>query len=488
MASIKTEVLATRLNADADRVVKRAVLQAKRVQFFIKRRAHQALRRGERFEVRDKILKLKPLLADVMLASHAVGVRRAELLQPKNEARALSLSVFDRAVDFLRKRSEGNFDAVASQYNTRAFNLLNGAADHVENSLASSVAEITAQGAHTREGIDLLNKKFESLGLGSQKTHLLETLFRTNTQLAYGAGRWDADQDPAVQEILWGYEYSAVGDDRTRETHLAMDGTTLPKDDDFWRKNWPPNGWNCRCAAVPLFESEPERRPRDSLRNGAKIEADRGFLFNAGTVYRAGPVVAAPAPPAPLKQGPTAATTGLAEALTSEEQHAVNYYTSVPAGQSVGELRRLLDGDLEPRLPIQKEFVRSFPSAVRKMPKYDGPAYRGLSLPEDSPLLRPGAAMSTSTIDSWTRDASAAHGYAITSWHKSSANALPGRSYVKAVVRREASFIDPNAVIGNPDGKEVWAYGRGQRLTVKKVTKEYSAALGTTYHIEVGPP
>lgn len=305
MASVRTEIFARRLNLDADRVVRRAVWEARRAQLYVKRRALMALRKGERFEVRDKLLKLAPLLEEVMLASHAVGLFRGEQMRPKNEDRALSLATFDAAVDFLRRRAMGDFDQLKSKYGTRALNLLNGAADHVENELASSVAEAVAQGVHVREGMQILNDRFEALGLGTQKSHLLETLFRTNTQMAFGAGRWEADQDPDVQEILWGYEYSAVGDERTRETHMAMDGTTLPKDDPFWKKNWPPNGWNCRCAAIAQFEPVRERRPKSSLRDGTPVEADRGFGFNAGELYRAGVTPPAPSPgPVSLPKGP----------------------------------------------------------------------------------------------------------------------------------------------------------------------------------------
>jgi len=45
--------------------------------------------------------------------------------------------------------------------------------------------------------------------------------------------------------------YHAVHDERTRETHRAWDGFTLPVEHSFWQTHLPPNDWGCRCYVEP---------------------------------------------------------------------------------------------------------------------------------------------------------------------------------------------------------------------------------------------
>ena len=75
--------------------------------------------------------------------------------------------------------------------------------------------------------------------------------------------------------LLWGFSYHAVGDSRTRETHLAQHGVCASVDDPFWNEWTPPNGYNCRCWLISEWE-EPSsyKQPRRDL------HPDPGFAFN----------------------------------------------------------------------------------------------------------------------------------------------------------------------------------------------------------------
>lgn len=52
-------------------------------------------------------------------------------------------------------------------------------------------------------------------------------------------------------------EFRAVMDNKTRASHAAIDGTILPKDHPFWKKNWPPLDWGCRCTVLPAQGANP---------------------------------------------------------------------------------------------------------------------------------------------------------------------------------------------------------------------------------------
>lgn len=93
----------------------------------------------------------------------------------------------------------------------------------------------------------------------------LQTIYRTNLQTAYMAGRqrqFDAEIDRAPY-----VQYIAVMDSRTRPSHAALHGRVFRLDDPAWDIIAPPNGFNCRCRARNLSAREVERR-------GLTIESD----------------------------------------------------------------------------------------------------------------------------------------------------------------------------------------------------------------------
>lgn len=86
-------------------------------------------------------------------------------------------------------------------------------------------------------------------------------------------------------------QYRTAGDGRVREEHAAMHGITLPADDPFWDKYYPPNGWRCRCTAVevnkgkyPVSDSEEAKRIGDN----ATTKLDR-FGNNKAGIFRFNP-------------------------------------------------------------------------------------------------------------------------------------------------------------------------------------------------------
>jgi SPP1 gp7 family putative phage head morphogenesis protein len=73
----------------------------------------------------------------------------------------------------------------------------------------------------------------------------LKTIFQTNMQTAFMAGRYKAFMDN-IEDRPW-FEYVAVLDSRTRPSHRALNGRVFRHDDPFWQSLYPPNGFNCRC-------------------------------------------------------------------------------------------------------------------------------------------------------------------------------------------------------------------------------------------------
>lgn len=85
----------------------------------------------------------------------------------------------------------------------------------------------------------------------------LETIYQTNMQSAYMAGRYQG-MLAAAQYAPW-WEYSAIMDSRTRPSHASLNGLVFRFDDPFWSTWYPPNGFRCRCRVIPRSDRQKER-------------------------------------------------------------------------------------------------------------------------------------------------------------------------------------------------------------------------------------
>lgn len=91
--------------------------------------------------------------------------------------------------------------------------------------------------------------------LGSPRR--LKTIFRTNLQSAYMAGRYKAMMQAKETHPYW--RYVAILDSRTRPSHRALDGRVFSVDDGFTDVGYPPNGYKCRCRAVAMSRAALKR-------------------------------------------------------------------------------------------------------------------------------------------------------------------------------------------------------------------------------------
>lgn len=113
----------------------------------------------------------------------------------------------------------------------------------------------------------------------------IDTIYRTNLQSSYMAGRYY--NMVALQEEFPYWQYIAVMDVRTRPHHAAIHGKVVRANDPFWQKAYPPNGYNCRCRVRALSEEEVKmRRLRVSVGNKIDFTPDEGFESNPAAEWK----------------------------------------------------------------------------------------------------------------------------------------------------------------------------------------------------------
>jgi len=103
--------------------------------------------------------------------------------------------------------------------------------------------------------------------------HRLKTIYETNTQSAYNAGRWRAQE--ANKENRPFLKYVAVMDAATREEHAAMNDTVKPVDSPFWNTYYPPNDFNC-FSIQSLVVTPSGLRPIESIKEGDVVIGGSG--------------------------------------------------------------------------------------------------------------------------------------------------------------------------------------------------------------------
>ena len=105
--------------------------------------------------------------------------------------------------------------------------------------------------------VEVTNEKTGEIKTINVNNTRLKRIYNTNMRTANAQGRAKAQY--ALEGEIY-LRYIALQDGLTRPSHLRMHGITLHRDDPFWERNYPPNGWNCRCVVRAYSKSECERQ------------------------------------------------------------------------------------------------------------------------------------------------------------------------------------------------------------------------------------
>lgn len=182
---------------------------------------------------------------------------------------ALSWSVtadparFEEAVAWFRARlpmSDADFYALDVQARRRAFGAAGIAQARLAAGLHTVLGKAIANGTTLEDFKDSFEHNLEA-AWGGPRPWQVENIFRTNLQLAYGAGRYKQLTTPAMLQARPMWKLSVVLDSRTSPICQPIAGTILAADDPWWNTHIPPLHFVCRTAIIAMSRPQAEEDP-----------------------------------------------------------------------------------------------------------------------------------------------------------------------------------------------------------------------------------
>lgn len=151
----------------------------------------------------------------------------------------------------------GNKDA-AAYHKLKSFISAIITDDEISSAVQQSLSAALAEGDSLRTWKKGLDNLFASKGYDKLGNWHAETIFRTETSLAYNAGSNAKLIEVADTFPYW--EYVTAGDERVRDEHNALNGKIFKTGDTQY---YPPLGINCRCRTKPVSKYAAKRKGID---------------------------------------------------------------------------------------------------------------------------------------------------------------------------------------------------------------------------------
>ena len=117
----------------------------------------------------------------------------------------------------------------------------------------------------------VIDSEFDKAGLSRLNPSQIQNIYQTNTSLAYGSGQMGKLVEVSGDFPYW--KYSATMDSKTRPEHAALHGKIFRTGDFTF---WPPIGFRCRCTAIPLTA----RQAGQYLKMAMPTQEERQQLIN----------------------------------------------------------------------------------------------------------------------------------------------------------------------------------------------------------------
>ncbi|MCU4601869.1 phage head morphogenesis protein [Acinetobacter ursingii] len=106
-------------------------------------------------------------------------------------------------------------------------------------------------------------------------------IYQTNLRTSHAAGRYKQMTDPEVlkRRPYWRYRHNSVENPRIQ--HQRWNNLILPADAQFWKINFPPNGYGCQCTVEAINERQLKAMGKTQPDDEPSYDDDRTDFLSA---------------------------------------------------------------------------------------------------------------------------------------------------------------------------------------------------------------
>lgn len=260
---------------DAFRKIQATVVKQVKTKRIIENKDYNAIKKvGMPGGVRVDPSEVKKIAYETMIAGYLDGkatvkneLERAGLALPKRYA---AVELLEEGVEptealafFKRKipMTKTEYAAVSKKYKARAFTI----AGTEQKRIISEVQQLLENALEYGWSVDTFDFNFNASmekyagGVAGQEVagemitaHHVETVYRTNINEAFNAGRRAMMEDPEIKAEVPAWQYSAIMDPRTTEICRGLDRKIYLSNNPIWSRVYPPNHYNCRSIVTPI--------------------------------------------------------------------------------------------------------------------------------------------------------------------------------------------------------------------------------------------
>lgn len=186
---------------------------------------------------------------------------------------------FEEAVEFSRGRvsmTAEEFYALSAKMRKKAFTVGRlTQLDMIDKARNVYLGQLEGSTSSLTDFVKAIKTDVDTAGLPGY----YETVYRTNIQTDYNAGRAMELQANQPQYL----EFIGIEDGRQTDICRVRSGVILPYDDPWWNDNWPPLHYNCRSTVRAIYKEEADMlgiKPTGKPGTAKKTAVQNGFGAN----------------------------------------------------------------------------------------------------------------------------------------------------------------------------------------------------------------
>lgn len=196
---------------------------------------------------------------------------------------------YDDAIKYIQEKYPilyDDIDEITDEVTQKYFWVKESTSLELTKKIQKSLLTLLKNGGTFKEWKDNYDTNFKNMGLESSGSYT-ETIYRTNLQSAYAAGRYQ--QQDSQKELFPYWQYVSIIDDVTTDICTELNGKTYRANDPIWNSIYPPNHYNERSSVIAL-NNEDVAEMNISVNDVDQLKETETYKNFKGTTFSGNPV------------------------------------------------------------------------------------------------------------------------------------------------------------------------------------------------------